>query len=58
MSKATRTLLFTLFVVAIPSIAFASGAEGAVDNPFTTAKFVALACGFGIALAAFGGAGE
>lgn len=54
MSKA-RTVLMTLFAVLLPSVAFAAEAAGA-DNAFTAAKFVAISCGFGIAIAAFGGA--
>ncbi len=55
MSKTTRTLLFTLFAVAVPSVAFAADG-GAADNAFTAASFAVLAAGLGIGIAAFGGA--
>ncbi len=47
--------LLSMFVFA--PLAFAQGAEAAAgDNAFTVKVFVALAAGFGIAIAAFGGA--
>jgi F-type H+-transporting ATPase subunit c len=55
MSKATRTLVFTLFGLLVPAVAFAQEAMGG-DNQFTVSKFAALAGGLGIAIAAFGGA--
>lgn len=42
------------FLLITPS-AFAQ-AVSAADNEFTLKKFIAIACGFGIAIAAFGGA--
>lgn len=47
-------LVLGSIVLFVPS-AFAQAA-GASDNDFTMKKFVALAAGFGIAVAAFGGA--
>jgi len=54
MSKATRTLVFTLFGLLVPAVAFAQNA--AADNELTVDKFAALAAGLAIAIAAFGGA--
>ena len=59
MSTAKKTLLtlaLSLFnVLLFAGMAFAEGMEAA-DNNFTVGKYVALATGFGIAIAAFGGA--
>jgi F-type H+-transporting ATPase subunit c len=46
---------FVSMLVLVPS-AFAEEAVAAGDNAYTVKVFVALAAGFGIALAAFGGA--
>ncbi|HNU68572.1 MAG TPA: F0F1 ATP synthase subunit C [Myxococcota bacterium] len=46
---------FVSMLVLVPS-AFAQEAVAAGDNKFTVQVFVALAAGFGIAIAAFGGA--
>ncbi len=48
-------LVATSILVWVPS-AFAQAAGGAADNEFTVKKTIAFAAGFGIALAAFGGA--
>lgn len=46
--------LSVLGLLLISAVAFAS--EGAVDNEFTMKAFIGVACGFGIGIAAFGGA--
>lgn len=60
MTKTLSTIVrgLTLFVVtsmAAPMVAFAQDAAAA-DNGFSLGMYLALASGFGIALAAFGGA--
>jgi len=52
--KAVGTTVLSL-VFAMPS-AFAQGIQATADNEFSMKKFIALAAGFGIAIAAFGGA--
>jgi F-type H+-transporting ATPase subunit c len=46
-------LALTSVLLWVPS---ALAAEGAADNPDSVKKFIAIAAGFGIAIAAFGGA--
>jgi F-type H+-transporting ATPase subunit c len=48
-------LVATSMLLWVPS-AFAEAVAGSPDNDFTTKKFIAIAAGFGIAIAAFGGA--
>ena len=50
------TALVSLFVLAPSAFADEAVAATAGDNGFTVKVFVALAAGFGIAIAAFGGA--
>jgi len=45
--------LFGLFALLAPSLAFA---QDAASNDSDVKKWIAVACGFGIAIAAFGGA--
>jgi F-type H+-transporting ATPase subunit c len=52
--KFTFSFLVALLFVAVASVAFA--AEGAVETAWGTRPVIALAAGFGIAIAAFGGA--
>jgi len=55
--KAFQTVALTLvsLVLVVPA-AFAQAAGAAADNPESVKKFIAIAAGFGIAIAAFGGA--
>ncbi len=46
----------SLATLLVSGLAFAADGAGGADNAATVMKFVALACGFGIAVAAFGGA--
>jgi len=48
--------LFVVTSVLLPMAAFAQQVAGAADNEHTVKVYLALAAGFGIALAAFGGA--
>lgn len=48
--------VFALTSVLLPFAAMAQQAGNAADNEFTVKVYLALAAGFGIALAAFGGA--
>jgi len=52
--KFTFSFLVALLFVAVASVAFA--AEGGGEAAWTTKPVIALAAGFGIAIAAFGGA--
>lgn len=52
--KTVLSLLPALGIMLIASVAFAS--DGAASNQFDTNKWIGLACGLGIAIAAFGGA--
>jgi len=49
------SLLVALGVLLVASVAFAADG-GAASNEFDVKKWVGLACGLGIAIAAFGGA--
>ncbi len=54
--KALLTTLFTLLVLAVATLAFGAE-EGAAATAGSSVKaFIALAAGFGIAIASFGGA--
>ena len=52
--KYTFSFLVALLLVAVASVAFA--AEGAAAGDSNVKTFIALAAGFGIAIASFGGA--
>jgi len=52
--KHLLSLLFGLGVLLVTSVAFAQ--DGAASNEFDMKKWIGLACGLGIAIAAFGGA--
>jgi F-type H+-transporting ATPase subunit c len=54
-SKSVLALLAGLAVMMIASVAFAQDG-GAASNEFDMKKWIGLACGLGIAIAAFGGA--
>jgi F-type H+-transporting ATPase subunit c len=49
-------LVMTSMLLWVPSALAADAAVAGADNPYTVQKFIALAAGFGIAIAAFGGA--
>lgn len=53
--KGVLTTLLTLLVLAVASLAFAAE-EGAAGAGSSVRAFIALAAGFGIAIASFGGA--
>jgi F-type H+-transporting ATPase subunit c len=53
--KATLTTLLVLLIVAASSVAFGAE-EGAAGAATSVKAFIAIAAGFGIAIAAFGGA--
>ena len=52
--KLALSLLSALAVMLITTVAFAQ--DGAASNEFDMKKWIGLACGLGIAIAAFGGA--
>jgi F-type H+-transporting ATPase subunit c len=52
--KSALSLLAALAVMLVASVAFAQG--DAASNEFDMKKWIGLACGLGIAIAAFGGA--
>ncbi|MDA8121228.1 MAG: ATP synthase F0 subunit C [Deltaproteobacteria bacterium] len=54
--RLTFTLLLALLVVAAASVAFAEEGAAAAAGGSNVKTFIALAAGFGIAIASFGGA--
>ena len=53
-TKSILSLLIALGIMLVAGVAFAS--DGAASNEFDMKKWIGLACGLGIAIAAFGGA--
>ncbi len=54
--KASLTFLFSLLFAAVAGVAFAEEGAAAAGGGDSVKMFIALAAGFGIAIASFGGA--
>lgn len=54
--KAALSSVLFLAIMLVTSLAFASDGAAAASNEFDVKKWIGLACGLGIAIAAFGGA--
>jgi F-type H+-transporting ATPase subunit c len=54
--KLLLSALSGVAVLMVGALAFAANGEGAGDNMFTMKAYIGIACGFGIGIAAFGGA--
>lgn len=56
LKKFLNATLYSILFIFLPALAFAAKAATATNNNNDASKFYAIAAGFGIAIAAFGGA--